>query len=184
VADADLLREAIAGDSRALAVLYERHHGPVYRFARRIGASIAMAEDVTHDCFVLLIKEAGRFDPSRASLRTFLCTVARSQTYSRLRREGREVLLDDTYERAAAPDTDPIVATERRDAVEQAIARLPPLQREALVLFEYEELGLSEIAAIVRADIGTVKSRLHRARQSLRRMLAPWLVPGLARRHV
>ncbi len=57
----------------------------------------------------------------------------------------------------------------------KAIDELPPLQREALVLFEYEELVLAEIAEIVGVDIGTVKARLHRARQCLKRSLAPYL---------
>ena len=60
-------------------------------------------------------------------------------------------------------------------AVRKAIEELPPLQREALVLFEYEELPLREIAAVVGADVGTVKARLHRARQSLKQKLAPYL---------
>jgi RNA polymerase sigma-70 factor (ECF subfamily) len=63
---------------------------------------------------------------------------------------------------------------ELSEVVRRAIDDLPPLQREALVLFEYEELPLAEIATIVGADVGTVKSRLHRARQRLRKQLAPY----------
>ncbi len=57
----------------------------------------------------------------------------------------------------------------------EAVEALPPLQREAIVLFEYEEMSLVEIATIADADIGTIKSRLHRARERLRRSLAPWM---------
>jgi RNA polymerase sigma-70 factor (ECF subfamily) len=64
---------------------------------------------------------------------------------------------------------------ERSAAVQEAVASLPPLQREALILFEYEGESLAEIARIVGADTGTVKARLHRARERLRRALAPWL---------
>jgi RNA polymerase sigma-70 factor (ECF subfamily) len=57
--------------------------------------------------------------------------------------------------------------------VAQAVQALPPLQRETLILFEYEELPLEEIARTVDAEVGTIKARLHRARENLRRMLAP-----------
>jgi RNA polymerase sigma-70 factor, ECF subfamily len=158
-----------------LSVLYERHHGPVYRFVRRLGGSIEMAEDVTHDSFLVLLERAERFDPRRGSLRTYLCTIARSRAYDRLRREGRELVLDDGYDEAAPAPIDPVVCAERSVAVAQAVARLPPLQREALVLFEYEEMDLAEIAQVTGAEVGTIKSRLHRAREALRRSLAGFL---------
>jgi RNA polymerase sigma-70 factor (ECF subfamily) len=59
--------------------------------------------------------------------------------------------------------------------VREAVEALPPFQREAIVLFEYEEMSLAEIALITDADIGTIKSRLHRARERLRRSLTPWM---------
>jgi RNA polymerase sigma-70 factor (ECF subfamily) len=68
---------------------------------------------------------------------------------------------------------DPHPGAELSSMVEQAVGKLPPLQREALVLFEYEGLTLEEIAEITGADVGTIKSRLHRARERLKRMLAP-----------
>src|SRR5580765_4297062 len=101
------------------------------------------AEDVTHDCFLSLIKEPGRYDSTRASLRTYLYAAARNQAVKRYQSFGRETALDE-------------LASE----VEQAIASLPPLQREALILFEYQDLSLAEIAAVVGAESGTVKSRL------------------------
>jgi DNA-directed RNA polymerase specialized sigma24 family protein len=90
---------------------------------------------------------------------------------------GREVSLDDD------PETDPpsqfAMAGEKiengqvSEAVQAAIGALPMLQREALVLFEFEELSLEQVAAVAGCDAGTVKSRLHRARARLRRVLAP-----------
>ncbi len=89
------------------------------------------------------------------------------------------MLIEDLTQEALSSNTDEplrrLIDEERASAVRHAIARLPALQREALVLFEYEELSLAEIAAIVEADTGTIKSRLGRARANLRRMLAPLL---------
>jgi RNA polymerase sigma-70 factor (ECF subfamily) len=70
-----------------------------------------------------------------------------------------------------------MIAAEVSEAVQAALDLLPPLQREAIVLFEFEELSLEETAAVVGADIGTVKSRLHRARERLRRSLAGYRTP-------
>lgn len=76
-----------------------------------------------------------------------------------------------------------ILASERAALVADAVAGLPALQREAIVLFEYEDLSLDEIAAITGVDVGAVKARLHRARESLRKRLAPLLVRDSERRY-
>jgi RNA polymerase sigma-70 factor (ECF subfamily) len=95
--------------------------------------------------------------------------VARNLALKRWRDEHRWAELEDEI---AAPAID-LDIPETADAVGDAVASLPPLQREVLILAQYEELSLEEIARAVDAEIGTVKSRLHRARENLRRMLAP-----------
>jgi RNA polymerase sigma-70 factor (ECF subfamily) len=76
-----------------------------------------------------------------------------------------------------------LLTAERAELVRQAISTLPALQREALVLFEYEELPLDTIATIAGADVGAIKARLRRARESLRRRLAPLLYHDTERSH-
>jgi RNA polymerase sigma-70 factor (ECF subfamily) len=73
-----------------------------------------------------------------------------------------------------------VIEEEAAVAVRTAVEALPPLQREAVVLFEYQEMSLADIAAVCDVDVGTVKSRLHRARERLRRTLAPLLAAGAA----
>ena len=170
--DEQLLEEAANGNTAAFQILYERYRDPIFRFAYRLLGSVEAAEDVAHDCFLSLIKEPGRFDPTRASLRTYLYAAARNLAAKRYHSLGRETAID---ELAAEPQTsernEPIrrvLDNELAGEVERAIASLPPLQREALVLFEYEDLSLAEIAAIVGADSGAVKARLFRAREKLR----------------
>ena len=181
--DEILLEKACRGDEAAFLALYERHRAPVFRFAFRMLGSAALAEEVAHDCFLSLVSRPDRFDPSRgASLRTYLYAAARNLSAKHFRRHGADVPVEDVEDGLVAPERDEplrkILAAELSGEVRRAVAALPPLQREVVVLFEYEELSLAEVAAVVGADMGTVKSRLHRARQGLRRALAPYFKSG------
>jgi RNA polymerase sigma-70 factor (ECF subfamily) len=184
-AEADLLLRAGRGDEAAFLLLYERHRTPVFRFACRMLGSSAPAEDVTQECFLSVLRRPEAFRAERASLRTYLCAIARHLALKQLRKRGQETLLDDPPETpdrvGGAGGADPlrqVVEAEEAEAVRAAVLALPPLQREAVVLFEYEEMSLADVAAVCETDVGTVKSRLHRARERLRRTLTP-LLTGL-----
>ncbi|HVQ37338.1 MAG TPA: RNA polymerase sigma factor [Pyrinomonadaceae bacterium] len=174
-----LLVKAGAGDSAAFLQVYERHRDAVFRFAYRLSGSVELAEDITHDSFLGLLRKPGNFVASRASLRTYLFAAVRNLWFKQLRIVGRESPLDDLPE-------DQFIATGREPLarlmdgelslkVKEAVWDLPPLQREALILFDYEGLALSEIASLVGTDVGAVKARLHRARTRLRNTLQPYL---------
>jgi RNA polymerase sigma-70 factor, ECF subfamily len=173
--DEQLLEQAANGNTAAFQILYERYRDPIFRFAFRLLGSVEAAEDVAQDCFVSLIKAPARFDASRASLRTYLYGAARNQASKRYQGLGRETAIDELADEPHSADRHGPMALvlddELAGEVARAIASLPPLQREALVLFEYEELSLAEIAAVVGADAGTVKGRLFRAREKLRARL-------------
>lgn len=176
--DALLLEKAGNGDQNAFRELYERHRLPVFRFAYRLLGSVEVAEDVTHDCFLSLIRKPEYFDPSRASLRTYLFSSARNLAFKHFRRQGRESPLDGLEEQASDVEIHQplkhVLREELVNHVREAVINLPPLQREALILFEYEGLRLEEIAAITETDVGAIKSRLHRARERLKRTLGPY----------
>jgi RNA polymerase sigma-70 factor (ECF subfamily) len=177
-AETELLDLARQGKEAAFLTLYERHRDCVFRFTYRMLGSVQLAEDVTHDCFLSLLSKPGLFDPSRSSVRTYLCAAARNLAYRRLRRMGREATVDempDTQTDRRAGPLEQVLTTELAESVKRAVASLPPLQREAVVLFEFEDLSLADIAAVGQTDIGTIKSRLHRARERLRQLLAPWM---------
>lgn len=177
--DERLLNRASRGDEAAFRQLYERHRDAVFRFAYRTLGSVGLAEDVAHDCFLSLLRQPLKFDSSRASLRTYLLAAARNLSLKHFRHTGSEVGVEELAQDLRSPEgAEPLrqlLDEELSSEVQRAIESLPPLQREALVLFEYEELSLAEIAEVVGADIGTVKARLHRARQRLKRVLAPYL---------
>ena len=172
ITDERLLEQAANGDKEAFQILYERYRDPIFRFAYRLLGSVEAAEDVAHDCFMSLIKEPGRFDSTRASLRTYIYAAARNLAAKRYNSFARETNLEGLAEEPQVPDShEPIrrvLDDELAGEVARAIASLPPLQREALVLFEYQDLSLSEIAAVVGVDSGAVKARLFRARETLR----------------
>jgi RNA polymerase sigma-70 factor (ECF subfamily) len=173
-----LLKKACRGDETAFLLLYERHRDGLYRFLYRLSGSAELAEDLTQDCFLSLVRQPERFDPSRASLRTYLYAAARNLALKHFRQMGHEAALDELPEERPVPDRreplQQLLEEELVSEVRQAIAHLPPLQREAMILFEYEGLSLAEIAAVVETDVGTVKARLHRGRERLRRSLAPY----------
>jgi RNA polymerase sigma-70 factor (ECF subfamily) len=180
-AEAELLLRAGRGDEAAFLVLYERHRTPVFRFACRMLGSAPLAEDVTQECFLSILRRPDAFRAERASLRTYLCAIARHLALKQLRKRGQETLVDDPPEvagGASAPGKDPlrsVMEAEEAETVRAAVLALPPLQREAVVLFEYQEMSLADVAAVCDTDVGTVKSRLHRARERLRRTLTPLL---------
>jgi len=176
-----LLERAAGGDESAFHILYLRYRDLIFRFAYRLIGSAAAAEDVTHDCFLSLLKNPANFDRERASFRTYLYAAARNQALKHFHHAGREGSMDELRVEPVSPRQTPVHAVldnELSAQVQQAVASLPPLQREALILFEYEELSLNEIAGIVGADVGTVKGRLFRAREKLRQELAQYFSIG------
>jgi RNA polymerase sigma-70 factor (ECF subfamily) len=173
-----LLNKAGKGDQAAFLELYERYREPIFRFAYRLLGSVEVAEDVTHDCFLSLIRKPENYRPERASLKTYLYAAARNLALKHFRSQGRVSGLDEvTEEPRESPRRGPLRKLLDEELVTQvmaAVSSLPPLQREALILFEYEGLSLNEVAEIAGTDAGAVKARLYRAREGLRRMLRPY----------
>lgn len=187
-AETELLLKAARGDEAAFLLLYERHRTPVFRFACRMLGSPQQAEDVTQECFLSILRRPEAFRAERASLRTYLCAIARHLALKLLRKRGQETVVDEPPVDAGDPAPGPrpgdqlqaVLDDEAAGAVRRAVEALPPLQREAVVLFEYQEMSLADIAAVCETDVGTIKSRLHRARERLRRTLTPFLAGGAA----
>jgi len=148
------------------------HSGVLYRFAYRMTGSTSSAEDMVQECFLVLWRKPQAYDPNQGTMRSFLLGIARKLVLKRWRDERPEEPLDDEFLFCVPSD---LAQKERAESVAKAIQILPPLQREALILAEYEGMSLEEIATATEAELAAVKSRLHRARENLRRMLAPLL---------
>ena len=178
--EAELVRDARRGGEQAFLAIYQRHRSAVFQFAWRLTGSQPVAEDVTQECFLAMVRGAA-FDGDRGTLRTYLYGIARNLVLRRKRVSGHEA--EEPVEAAAPVDVlGDLLAAERSELVARAVAQLPMLQREAIVLFTFDELSLEEIARITGVDAGAVKSRLHRGRESLRAALAPFLVRAPERR--
>jgi RNA polymerase sigma-70 factor (ECF subfamily) len=161
----DLLTRFRAGDRDAFTELYRAYHRPVFRFALLMTGDHGKATEVTQDVFVWLIHHPAKFDPERGELAAFLIGVARKFLKRLYTEERRSVPIEELdVAHQAEPEQD---VTHLR----HAIAVLPPRYREVVVLCDLEEKTYEEAAAIVECAVGTVRSRLHRARALLARKL-------------
>ena len=179
--DSELLRSMLAGDEEALALLYRRRQGSVYRFALQMSGSKPMAEDVTQEVFLFLMREGHVFDPARGSLSAFLLGVARNHVLRRMRVDQFMTPIgDDDDDEAVFVATgtdlrplDDLARAETIELVRRAVLSLPPKYREVVVLCELQDVSYGEAAEILGCAIGTVRSRLHRARALLLAKLRP-----------
>jgi RNA polymerase sigma-70 factor (ECF subfamily) len=165
--DADLVARAAAGDRDAFAGLYSRYQAHIYRFALHMTGSRAAAEDVVHEVFVALMGSLGRYDSTRP-LAGYLYGIARNVTRRRLQRERRLVSLEQVEER---PEPTPFgESVERRQhlcLLRRAIVALPSPYREVIVMCDLHKMSYELAASSIGCPVGTVRSRLHRARALL-----------------
>src|SRR5215831_9382849 len=157
------------GDREAFAELYRRHQRSVYGFALQMTAAPELAEDVTQEVFMVLMRDTEGFDEQRGSLKSFLLGITRNHVLRRLRQERSLVSIESTDEQATGIDCgkDFLIQNESLREMRRAILRLPAHYREVVVLCELQELSYAEAAAVLGCAVGTVRSRLHRARQML-----------------
>jgi RNA polymerase sigma-70 factor (ECF subfamily) len=179
--DSELLRSMLAGDEEAFALLYRRQQGSVYRFALQMSGSKSIAEDVTQEVFLFLMREGHVFDPARGALGAFLLGVARNHVLRRMRVEHLLTPIgDDDDADAGLPVSegdlrplDDLARAETIELVRKAVLSLPAKYREVVVLCELQDVSYGEAAEILDCAIGTVRSRLHRARALLVAKLRP-----------
>jgi RNA polymerase sigma-70 factor (ECF subfamily) len=172
VDDRQLVRRVLAGQIEDFRALVERHQQSVFRFAWRFLGNRAAAEDVTQDVFLAAFANLSGYDSSRAAFSTWLFTMARNRCLNVLQ-QRRPLPLDDLASIGGATLADPIVGQELSEQLDRALAALPAEQRSAFVLAEIEELPYAEIARIEQTSLGTVKSRIHRAKERLQSLLQP-----------
>ena len=172
-ADEELLAHSREGDEESFLTLYRRHQGAIYRFAYHMTGSASSAEDITQDVFLALIRSDSGYDPSRGAVSGYLFGIARKLILRYLDRSRTVVELDERKDIAVLDLTgivNPMVDLMRREGIEQlraAILTLPKRYREVVVLCDLEEMDYVAAAAALDCPVGTVRSRLHRARALL-----------------
>jgi len=177
ITDEQLLRKMQAGDEEAFTALFRRRQGSVYRFVLEMSGSCPLAEDVTQEVFMALIRDNRGYDPARGSLTAYLLGMARHHALRFLKRDHSYVAIPQTSEgKGEAGDFNPVSgedphsALSRREtihSVRQAILSLPEHYREAVVLCDLNEMSYEDTASILGCSVGTVRSRLHRGRALL-----------------
>lgn len=165
-----------------LADLYDQHGALAFALAYRIVRDRGVAEDVVQDAFLALWRNAHRYDPSRASMRSWLCRIVRNRAIDRLRgtsgRQRNDQSLDALTSICSSSDVvSDVIHRDEARAVVAALAALPAAQREAIELAYYGGYSQSEIAAMTARPLGTIKGRTRLAMRSLAAALAPMMHP-------
>ncbi len=175
--DADLLERMLAGDEAAFVCLYTCYQSKLYKFAFQMSGSPVVAEDVTQEVFLMLMREGENYDAARGTVSAYLYGIARNFVLRKLSKESRFVAIDEevgeseiyTKENFTSL-SDPLHDLTRKEMIEtlrQAILALPPHYREVIVFCDLHEMSYAEVAEVLDCAIGTVRSRLSRARALL-----------------
>ena len=169
--DDQLLIRIRSGDEEAFAALYGRRQAAIYRFALHMSGSMPAAEDVVQEVFMVLLREECGFDPERGTLSGYLFGIARKLVLRHVERVRSDVGLESDLDDAALPELavndDPLAELTEREgiaALRRAVQALPRRYREVVVLCDLEEVDYADAAVALGCPIGTVRSRLHRAR--------------------
>lgn len=174
--DSALVERMMAGDENALAALYDRYSGMLFAMLVRILRDTGAAEEVLQDLFLHLWRSAARYDAARGSLPAWLLVIGRNRAISRLRRRGPQEVQDDgekfSMESVASPGNmeDEAWRAQMMNRLRNAMAALPGEQRKAVELAYFEGMTQTEIAAKTNTPLGTVKSRVRAAMQTLKQV--------------
>jgi RNA polymerase sigma-70 factor, ECF subfamily len=189
--DAALMLRVREGDRSAFETLVEKYKLPVVNLVARTIHDFTEAEDIAQHVFVQVYKSAHRYEVT-AKFSTWLFTIARNLSLNELRRRSRHradsldetFADDDEHPVRQAPDlrttgpTDQLLRDELETKVEEAIAELPEKQRTALLMCRHEEFSYEEIAKVIGCSLSATKSLIHRARETLKEKLKPYLRSG------
>ena len=172
--DEELLLRIRSGDEEAFLGVYRRRQGAIYRFVLHMSGSATVAEDITQEVFLALLRSECGYDPDRGTLSGYLFGIARKLVLRQVERGRVDVPLETDSEDVALPELavihDPLgdlTHRERLEALRRAVTTLPRRYREVVVLCDLEEVDYAEAAVALNCPIGTVRSRLHRARALL-----------------
>jgi RNA polymerase sigma-70 factor, ECF subfamily len=171
VTDDELLIRIRRGDEEAFAALYRLRQAAIYRFALHMSGSVPVAEDVVQEVFLVLLREECGFDSERGTLSGYLFGIARKLVLRHVERGRSDVVLESDLDGAALPELavndDPLAELTEREGIEalrRAVQALPRRYREVVILCDLEEVDYADAAVALGCPIGTVRSRLHRAR--------------------
>lgn len=166
--EAELVRQVQKGDKAAFQTLLGQHLGPVSHYVARMTGDAAMAEDISQEVFLRLWSNAGRYDPTRSRLTTWLHNIAHNLCVDHFRKAGR-IVADNEIE-AADEHQDPVAVAAGEDTL-RALQQLPETQRSAIVLCYYQGFSNREAADLLDINVPALESLLARGRRKLKQIL-------------
>lgn len=165
------IRQVLEGDAESFRFIVQRYKGPIVRMIRNITYDGAQCEDIAQEVFLAAYKKLASFDPARSSLSTWLFCIARNKSINSLKKK-KPVMLDKIPEQTDRRNPcDDMAEKELFDRLDRELQALPIRQMRALVMAEFEQLPYEQIAQVEGARIGTIKSRISRAREKLAKAL-------------
>lgn len=170
--DRTFIDRVLAGDADSFRKLIERHQRRVYGFVRNLVRHSLDAEDLVQEVFVAAFQKLNSFDAERSQFSTWLLTIARNRCLNHLKRSAVATTSELDVAAGTTPPVDLVLSSELHARLDTALDQLPLEQRTAFVLAEIQELPYAEIALIEEVEVGTIKSRVSRAKQRLREALS------------
>jgi len=168
--ETNLIERALGGDENACQRILNLYKGRIFSYVYRIVRNYHDAEDITFDAFIKCFKSLDRFDRTR-SFSTWLFTIAHNVTIDFLRKNKQVYEYFDERHAVSDDFVEKFEKKKKLEKIEQAIAKLPPIDREIVILFHREEYSYQEISEILDIPTTTIKTRLHRARKKLRELV-------------
>jgi RNA polymerase sigma-70 factor (ECF subfamily) len=184
---AALIRRCIGGDAAAWEEIVQRYHRRIYNICYRFAGSGDDAQDLTQEVFIKMYKTLNTFDAERAAFMTWVTTITRNLLVDHFRKTKHDRMTDsldapvsehedamplsDKIEDSGLPPDARVQSRETRESVHQALQKLSPELREAVILRDLQDMDYKEIAMILKVPEGTVKSRINRGRAELARLL-------------
>lgn len=166
-----MIQEVCDGKTESFRWLVDRYQRPVFQMIFNLIHDRHATEDITQDVFISVYQKLSTFDPMRARFSTWLFTIARNKSINYLRKRKKDVSTDLQEFVSLSDPSDGVCKEEFFQQMDCVLNQLPSHQKRAFVLAEFEKLPYEEIAQIECVSIGTVKSRIHRAKKKLRKAL-------------
>ena len=169
--ETEIIRRVLEGDIESFRFLLARYEKPVIRMVREITHNTESCEDIAQEVFLTAYKKLASFNRARSSFSTWLFTIARNKSLNELKKKKPVPISKPPEKRNPNNPSDDMTKKEFYDRLDKTLQALPSRQRRAFILAEFEKLSYAEIAQIEGTRIGTIKSRINRAKVKLRKAL-------------
>lgn len=166
-----MIQDVLDGKTDSFRWIIERYQRPILRMISNFVSDRHAAEDIAQDVFMTVYQRLSTFDPMRCRFSTWLFTIARNKSINYLRKKRPTVLMDSQEIPSSVNPGDSIDKEEFHQQMDEALNQLPPRQKRAFMLAEFENLPYDQIAQVECVSIGTVRSRIHRAKKKLQKAL-------------